>query len=1033
MRHSFRNAALAGTILGGALAAPTIAQESETGQPAEPLSAAEVAAEEGETITVTGSRLRRNEFSSISPLQVIDASEARLFGVTDTTELISQSPVIAGSQLDGTVNAGSPTAAVEGVPANGPGASTIALRGLGAERTLLLVNGRRLAPSGVRGAPVAPDLNLIPSALIDRVDILTDGASAVYGADAVAGVVNIILRDEFEGLEFSAFTSQPEDKGGEVMQFSMIGGASNDRSNFTVAAEYYNRNAVLVGDRDFNDCVRDIELGSDGNIYSACLDGRPDNAAFVDGVGFVFNTPGETDIGAPGWTSSAGLRAQGRNPAAIDDFNLQDEERATQLVEGVERFNIFATGRFDLDFWERDSFYFELSYNSRSSVGRFTSEQVFPGQPALIPQVDANGDVVVDGSGDRVLVDNPLNPFDVDALPVITVQGLSQRRSTDLENFRAVGGLEGDVGFAPMMERGWVYDISASYDRSLGVASQPILFESNLREASDTLFLNQGTGSVECGLERTALSFGFITPNPCVPINWFASSLYTTQGGDKTFATQAETDFLFGDSINTTEIEQVLVSAFLTGELFELPAGPIGLVFGGEFREQRINSVNDIARTQGVAASEVPDIERNTVGRTSLAEFFLETEIPLHERLSVNAAGRYTEEENFGAQVTYSVKGDFRATDFLALRATYGTTFRAPNLREQFLAGAAGTIGGGADPCIVPSTAQENDVYVPGNDERPQVVLDNCVAAGADPTQLGLLAVTGIPTNTGGSTDLSAETSESLTAGFLFNQTFTDAFDFDLVVSYFDVEVNDTVEESNPAEILRACYNDEPGLASPFCDRITRNTGNPATATIASVDASFINVGLVTTTGVDVTARYGQDLDRFLGGTRLDVTFQGTHYIEQLEQIDPDSPIDDNVGEVAVPEFAFNTTATLSKGNWRALWRLRYIDDFQQDDSEDFAAVTASNQFGSACGAVLGFPTDVTCRDVDYGDAVVYNDLSLSYDRDDWRVSVGVSNVFNEEPPLVDQGEAPARSNIVVQSGYDLYGRRAFVGLTKTF
>jgi len=149
-----------------------------------------------EEIVVTGSKLRRDEFTSISPVQVIGGQEAVRIGLVDTSQMIAESPVVFGTQLDGSVNSGSTTGAVEGVPASGPGSATVALRGLGPERTLMLINGRRLAPSGVRGAPIAPDLNLIPSAMIDRIEILTDGASSIYGADAVAhqGHFTLIIR-----------------------------------------------------------------------------------------------------------------------------------------------------------------------------------------------------------------------------------------------------------------------------------------------------------------------------------------------------------------------------------------------------------------------------------------------------------------------------------------------------------------------------------------------------------------------------------------------------------------------------------------------------------------------------------------------------------------------------------------------------------------------------------------------------------------------------------------------------------------------
>jgi iron complex outermembrane receptor protein len=384
-------------------------------------------------IVVTGSKLRRDEFTSISPVQVLGGQDAVRIGIADTTQMIAESPFVFGTQLDGSVNAGSTTGAVEGVPASGPGSATVALRGLGPERTLMLINGRRLAPSGVRGAPVAPDLNLIPSAMIDRIEILTDGASSIYGADAVAGVVNIILRSDFEGIELRGFGSMPSESGGEETLFSVIGGASNDQGNFTVAAEYFNREHIFTRDRpDFNNCLRDIEVDpATGQTYSVCNDTRPDNAAILFSQGFIFDTPGTTDIGIPGWSSRAGAAAAigrtgqefGIGTASETPYNLQQEVLDTQLQGDVQRVNLYATGSFE--FTPGHSAYLETSYSQRSNTDIFTSEQIFPAIPGTIPLVDANDDFVIDPVTDSiVMVDNPINPFDETALPVYSVQGL---------------------------------------------------------------------------------------------------------------------------------------------------------------------------------------------------------------------------------------------------------------------------------------------------------------------------------------------------------------------------------------------------------------------------------------------------------------------------------------------------------------------------------------------------------------------------------------------------------------------------------
>ena len=997
-----------------------------------------------EEIVVTGSKLRRDEFSSISPVQVIGGQEAVRIGMVDVTQMIAESPFVSGTQLDGSVNAGSTTGAVEGVPASGPGSATVSLRGLGPERTLLLVNGRRLAPSGVRGAPVAPDLNLIPSAMIDRIELLTDGASSIYGADAVAGVANIILRSDFEGIELRAFGTQPEQSGGEETLISFIGGASNDRSNFTVSAEYFDRGHIFARDRtDWNSCMLDIEVAPDGTHYSHCLDRRPDNSVFIDSAVFVYHTPGMTDIGVMDWSDDAGAQAFLGYPAGVSQlvgsaaetpYNLQQEELDTQLQGDVERINLFAAGKYDLT--PGHTVYIETSYSQRQNVDIFTSEQAFPAIPPMIPQEDANGNIIVDATGAPILVDNPLNPFDNEprALPVYSLQGLSQRRETDIDQLRIVGGIEGDFGTGWFSRNDWIYDAFVSIEESSGSSVQAGMFEPHIRESVDTLRMDS-SGNLICGLPRTAAGFGFLTPADCVVINWFAPSLFTTGGGDKTFATQEEEDFLFGNVINTTEIDQQHYSALITGDLFEMPAGTVGLVVGFEYRENTINSANDIVRKLGLSASEAPDTEGDTIGTTWIRDVYVETELPLHDMFTINLSGRYTEEKNFGNEPTYSVKAEFTPTEWLRLRGTVGTTFRAPNLREQFLAGQAGVIAGNLDPCVVPAEADVMDVYDPSLDPRTQRVLDNCVLDGADPTALGLLANVLIPTQTGGSDTITAETSDSFTVGFVFSQPWTESFDFDFALTYFDIEVEDTVEELDPVTILFRCYNDDDNLANALCSRVTRRGVLPDNNTVAEVDSSFVNLGLVTSKGYDYNVRYVDDFS--IGGRFFDLaaTLTATNYSEQIEQIDPQSPADDRIGEAGFPEWSWILRADLSLQNWGISWRMRFIDEFSKDADD----INLSRNFSdrSAC-LVLGGPVDAAggngpCVSKHDGDSTLFHDLSATYVRDEWSVTLGVRNLTDEAPPLITQGEGPSRFNHVVMSTYDLYGRRFFLNAQYRF
>ncbi|MGI9270640.1 MAG: TonB-dependent receptor domain-containing protein [Woeseiaceae bacterium] len=1069
---------------GFSMSAPVYSQDDD--------SAAELQDAAVEEIVVTGSKLRRDEFSSISPVQVIGGQDSVKIGTVDTAAMIAESPFVFGTQLDGSTNSGSTTGAVEGVPASGPGSATVSLRGLGAERTLLLVNGRRLSPSGVRGAPVAPDLNLIPSAMIDRIEILTDGASSIYGADAVAGVANIILRSEFEGIELRGFGTSPEQSGGEESLVSFIGGASNDRSNFTVAAEYFNRDRIMARDRtDWNSCLMGMEVATDGTVYKHCQDSRPDNAAFISSAGFVYYTPGTTDLGIPDWSSADGANLflgrtdQGTElpgnltgSASETPYNLQQEELDTQLQGDVQRVNLYATGKYELT--PSATIYLEGSYTQRQNEGIFTSEQAFPAIPHMIPQLDINGNIVVEpddifwatdqndpnefladgttpnpmfgmcdptasptpvgagsfpcagvlmtAAGEPILVDNPLNPFDAErALPVYSLRGLSQERKTDIDNFRVVAGIEGDFGSGWFNDRGWFYDAFISLEENSGTSVQAGILEPHIRESIDTLHVN-AAGNLECGLPRTAGGFGFLTPADCVVVDWFAPSLFDVDGSQHVFATQAESEFLFGNVINTTEIKQQHYSALVSGEIFDMPAGPAAMAFGVEYRENSINSANDIIRSQGLSASESTDIEGDTIGSTWIADAYAEIELPVHDTFILNLSGRYTEEKNFGNETTWSAKAQFAPVDWFRIRATAGTTFRAPNLREQFLAGQAGVEAGTSDPCVVPAVAVVGGVYDAASDPRSARVLANCIQDGTDPEALGLQANVLIPTNTGGSDDITAETSDSFTAGFVFSQPWSDAFDLDFGITYFDIEVNDTVEELDPVTILNRCYNDEDNLASPFCSRITRAGVNPENNTIGRVDASFVNLGLVTSTGYDINVRY---VDDFQVGNKfwdLQATLTATNYDEQLEQIDNEAPVNNLVGEAGSPEWSWIARVDLNTGNWSVTYRARYIDSFALDTEDLVASTNLSRR--DPC-RTLGGPAD--CVDKGFGPSKIYHDLSTTYVRDDWSVSLGIKNLFDNEPPLIAQSSGPARLNYVVQSTYDFYGRRAFLNLQKSF
>ncbi|PLK22797.1 hypothetical protein C0V72_12905 [Porphyrobacter sp. TH134] len=1080
---------LAGTCFGTA----AYAQSGQQDAPAELPAAADVAAEEEEkAIVVTGSRLRRNEYTSPSPLSVLDIEEARNIGVNSVQELLSRSVQANGAQIDLSRDdsPGGVNGTIGTLPPGGAGSSNVALRGLGPERTLVLVNGRRLASTGVRGAPSQPDINLIPFSMIERVEIATDAGSSVYGADAVAGTVNVILRNDFEGLELSGTYDAPEASGGELYQFGFLAGAQADRARILFGAEYFDRQRVLVSQRRFTrNGLRAIRVNEAGELLDpqgigGILDGASDNFGFLFGAptnaalnptfpgtnrpvlnpffNFVAYTPGESDIGIANFSTFCGIDRPGglEAPAGLPSFctangvrpnanlptlslrelNDFDERQNSDLVGGFERLSLVVNGEVDLNLFGHESqFYFEAMYLNRQSRTVFAApNSIFPLVPADIPVVDA-----VTGERTGAFVDNPLNPFDgVGYLPILSLEDFQQDFDVELQQSRVVTGLRGDFTDGWLGRKNWSYDAYFSYDRGVGFVSQPTIFTPHFVQA--IYGVAQTTdGRVVCGipgfnLGAAPVDSSVAIPN-CVPINWGSASLYTggTFGGG-TFGTQAERDYLTVLQTNRTVIEQYVGFGFLQGELFDSPWGDaITVGFGAEFRRDIIDSQADVASVQGASFAQQEGLTR---GSRDFREVFGEIDIPLVvgrpgiELLNLDGAVRYTDETNFGDDLTFRTRLQYKPVTWFSLSGGYGTSFRAPNLRESFLADQIGGAAGSLDPC---NSGQITFALLAGGDSDPAFVnrINNCVADGVvftdsnnngflDTTALGTRGDVGIGVIRGGAADLLPETSRTFTVTAQFEQPWTSAFNFSVAASYFDIQIENTVRETAPEFVIQQCYlNPEfPELSNPLCDRVTRTIGTPGGVNdgIATVDASFINVGEITARGIDIATSFGTELGFWkIDGEAVYLNWSTATAIllEQEEQVAPTAPRDDNVGEIGSPGTRFFNTFSLGWRGINFLMQNRFIGSQQQDDTP----VTAFSVFGRD-------PSGQLTRPVSWVGSQWIHDIAISFTRGKYTISAGINNVTDEEPPLVDFGVgAPNNNNAVTGTGYDLFGRSFFV------
>ena len=1093
---------VAAAVLGLALA-PWIgvnAQEQDNaGVQAAENAAVEETEREVEEVVVTGSRLKRDTFSSISPLQIITAEVKREAGLVDAGGILQESTASSGVQIDLTFSGF--------VLDDGPGVVPANLRGLGSARTLVLVNGRRIGSTGVEGAPQAVDLGVVPGSLVQTYDLLLDGASSIYGSDAVGGVTNVILRKDFEGFELNAFTGRPHHPKGDEDVLAMSWGRNFDRGFIGGGMEYKFNEAVPESARPWTDkCDRHVEIDQAGRIrhqeqfyttvykmrWDECRIGAADLAGRVSVplVGSVYYT----GRGAPGayWAGFSesslwgfGVDADGNGEADVSlrEHSLNGRTLFEHVFPQRKILSGMIYGEYTLEGEMNLTPYFETLYFKRDVFVDNGAYQLWPYVPSLNPYNICNpeGEGVDCQLAYNQLLTNPnfiaqfqnrfraacaaeRIPIPLEActpatygfvrppigpartLPVTAVRGDRTLIWAHTNFARAVAGISGDL---PMLNfgslSGWSFDVSVTHNFSDSTAVRPgVRF--------DRLALALGWYSKEyipcvndideaTRLRRGALETARALPavqadvEPgCVPVNMFAPSLYEGVVGD--FATQAERDYVFDERNFATEVEMTLLSAYFTGTVFNMPAGEVPAGFGLEYRRDKINSLPDPVARDGLFFGFFAD--GGAVGSRDVWEVFGEIEFPLvagtaaARQVDLNLSVRWTDDEFYGGAATGSAKIGWRPVDSLLIRATWGTSYRAPNLRELFLAGQTGFLSV-YDPCLIPEEAIDPLAggYNAERDDREAHVLENCRRHGVDPTVASNNGFNrySVERKAGGSLDLKEETSESLSFGFSWEQPFTNRFDLALGLTYYKIGIDNTIVEPSPSYIVYDCYLSNTG--GTFCPRITREA-NPANPLIDIINAGFINRDNETVRGVDVNLTYNQTFEIF--DRPVDVTFDLTAHrlIEHFDVFRNDTGLRDRNEyhrEWLFPERTAIADLRVGYGDWYARWQMLYTSKVHQDpaleDEWDQALTGASD-------TCLGPPNDLLCRDYRAaGDHRIHR-LSVGYRANTWNVLLGVRNVFDTPPPMVDSTETSYQINNAA-TGYSIGGRTYFLGMDYSF
>lgn len=1153
--NSIKALAFSASAIAFAVAGPVYAQDAaDAEEPQEEEEQVEVTTDATGTpapagnITVTGSRIVRDTYSSISPLQIISTENQQAVGAFDPSQILQRSEAAAGQQIDATFQGF--------VLDNGPGSQTVNLRGLGANRNLLLVNGRRLSPSGVEGAPSNPSINLIPATLVDRFDILTDGASSVYGSDAVSGVINVILRKDFDGLELQVNGDVNPRGGGDDFTISGAWGFNTDRAVFGIGGEWRRTDEILLSDRDFlSGCDRHYEIDQNGNILTndqatnaialsrsngtigtlvqECKFQRVAGRVQLSGppgtrLGDVFFDPTQYGLtrngqpiagntGVPGFSDNANafltpIDANGDGFQDVDFFNFSQNgaEPGQTFIPQQDVYNVFAYGEYTFPGEANITPFFEAGY-SRSDV--FVPNS---GTPQFFPWVPANNQFnpcnlgQPNGLNCRAIDNNfqQINPGQANfgratilstgqslaVRPIPLVRGDRNNVDVGQEQYRGVLGVRGDL---PFIGSSWTFEASGVYSRSIGNVVRRGIREDRLALAlgidptgdfnGDGVVDNDGDGIADdyisqpvgnpllaggacdiAGLRNPGLAAPDILTG-CVPVNLFAPSLYQGLIGD--FATQAERDYLFGERDFNTVYEQTILSAYVTGDLFELQGGPVGVVLGGEWREDSIDSQPGFEASNGLFWGFFAD--GGASGSKWIREAYGEIDLPLIagktlvEELTFNASGRITDEEFYGTNGTFSLKGGWRPVAPLLFKFSYGTSFRAPNLRENFLFNQSG-FGNIFDPCAVPNAAFNagTGLYVPESDDRDPAIIRNCQREGRDPFSVGIdqnglntIQVSSTQIFTGGSLDIEPETSRSITTGFAFEEDWASGFEFSFNFNYYDIKLKNSIVEPSGQFIVNDCFTREDETRSPFCDRIETSDQIAARFLISTINGGFLNRAEESVRGIDINTTFGYPV--MVGGEEFDLSLNLTanHLIRRsITDVDDNGVADteDFAGEFGFPSWIGRATFNVRYDDFLFTWQTRYIGDVAQDPlgvdafSDAFgrgpnglpAGVVGDTCLGNGSGAVVAgafVPNNIVpgsgvfCRDVGFAEEYFEHTASLRWDNGDLRIIAGVTNIFDEEPPLVDSSEVLAIANTPIGNGYDLDGREFFAQLLYRF
>jgi len=914
-----------------------------------------VLAADKEEMLITGSRIPQGDKESINPISVLTEEDFKVTGKVTIEDFLQQLPQVFGGDYGSGVN-----------NAN-PGLATASLRGLGPNRTLVLINGHRPAPVSTNGFV---DLNMIPGSIVERVEVVRDGASTIYGSDAIAGVINIITKKEFEGVQFDAQWGQSDKSDGDELNLAMTLGGASDRGNFVITAQYTERKAVRQGDRGFSECPFGEELVGGVNTRNCVGSGTTYPADIFPSVGPEADTNWIVDP----------ANGQLREFTSADTFNYAT---TSYMVTPQEVYSIYGYGDFNIV--EEGSSFSSVNTSLMVNFANRQSEQLMaPEGTFWAPEISIDhpnnpfGNALCAGNAD---CSQPQSVFMARRLRETPGRGFTQ----DASSFQIIPGIDG------IFSNDWAWDVSYSYghytdaQRDLDRGNRPRI----------DLLLDPAGCAADGDCTAAATADGG-------PGYWDPFSRDTLTPAMQNYAL-----------VDPNQIEKSTLKVFeanLIGDIpvFELPGGAFGWSAGYQRRSEKSEVLPDAAALLGQVFNVAGEV---TKGEYTVDEVYGEIRAPIlqgapfAEALTVTASARWSDYDFLSSSDTnWKFGAEWAPITALRFRGTVSEGFRAPNIDELY-APVEQTASNYNDPCV-------NYGALGGG-----VVADNCASEGLPPDFS--LTSTQAFGNIGGNENLEPETSDNWSVGMVIAPESIPTFT--ITLDWFNIKIDNAIGTAGTDNIITGCYNSV-GFSSPLCALIegpaavdeSPHPTSPYRNVLGNISGQSLqnaNLGTFETSGLDFTVNYGLDTDIGIWDFGVTGTYLSKYEFQAFQggpvlEMDGNFGIDPYQGDASAtfPEWKTNMTVGFSQSNWGINYLGRWMS------STDDLNATVANLVNKA-------------------DSVFYHDLQGYYDWRGMTLTLGAINLTDETPPYVTNYD----DMNTIHFSYDTMGRQYYGRISKKF